>query len=335
VDLSKGYGFQSCGLNGARELRRNIVLGLRDYIRKSGFKEVVVASSGGIDSALVLCLACQAIGPANVHAIRMPGQYSSKGSVDDALELHKNLGCYDYLMPIDNQTLLTATNRAMLGNTSDGNALGDRILEYRKVADENMQARLRAINLMHFSNVWSCLALTTGNKSESATGYCTLGGDCMGGFAPIQDLYKMQVYQVSALYAAGPNRVPSLLEAIPASILNKPPSAELAPDQTDEASLLPYGMLDLIICGYVEHGVSTLDGFKRLGRKEFAHIFGEGWEQFRNDFVARNDVDEQFKRIIKMIDRAEFKRRQVAPGVKVSQVAFGTGRRFPIVRRSW
>jgi len=316
--------------NPSEEMRKNIVLGLRDYIQKSGFKKVVVASSGGIDSALVLCLACDAIGADNVHAIRMPGQYSSAGSVSDALELHKNLGCHDYLMPIDNNTFLIETNRAMLSNTADGVSMSEKRSEYRTVANENIQARLRAINLMHFSNCWCAIALTTGNKSEIATGYCTLGGDCMGGFAPIQDLYKTQVYQLAQLYDSQ-----HCITPIPASIINKAPSAELSPNQTDEASLLPYGILDLIICGYIEHKISTLDGFKNLGEKEFVNIFSYKWKLFRDQFVESFDADIQFKRIINMIDKNEFKRRQMAPGVKISNVAFGTGRRFPIVRRSW
>ena len=261
----------------------------------------------------------------------MPGQYSSRGSLDDALQLHKNLGCHDYLMPINNQRFLEETKNSMLDNTIDGvNIRTNRMSEYRTVADENIQARLRAINLMYFSNAWGFLALTTGNKSEIATGYCTLGGDCMGGFAPIQDLYKTQVYQVSQLYAED-----DTFNKIPKAIMKKAPSAELSADQTDEQSLLSYGILDLIICGYIEHGISTFDGFKTLGKKEFASVFGFSWEPFRKDFLNRPDAETQFNRIIKMIDINEFKRRQMAPGVKVSNVAFGTGRRFPIVRRSW
>lgn len=335
IDLEKGYGIQLRGLDdGSQELKRNLVLGLKDYAQKTGFKQVVVASSGGIDSALVLCLACEAFGAENVHAIRMPSVYSSKGSVDDALTLHKNLGCHDYLMPIEHVDFLASANRNLLGGTGDGNTLGTRICEYRKVADENIQARLRAINLMHFSNAWGCLALTTGNKSENATGYCTLNGDMAGGFAPVQDLWKTQVYEIAGLYCAPPQNV------MPKEIMSKAPSAELAPGQTDEASLLPYSILDLILCAYVEQNVSTFDSFVNIsatGRKEWFDgltNYAVAIERVA-EFAKRKDAKTQYNRIIRLVDLSEFKRRQAAPGIKVSKVAFGTGRRFPIARKRW
>ena len=317
VDLNGQYGFQSCDWDGPKEVKNAIVLGLKDYIRKTRFSDVVVASSGGIDSALVLCLACDAVGADHVHAIRMPSVYSSKGSVDDALELHKNLGCHDYHAPISHAELLKKLGM-------DFNHAKQFFPKMNPVADENIQARLRAINLMHFSNAFGALALTTGNKSENAVGYCTLGGDMMGGFAPIQDLYKTQVYQVAGLY-----------EKMPETIITKAPSAELAPGQTDEESLLPYAVLDPIIYAYVEMGVATFSLFKNLGPDPFESLFRCSCENAVAVFFEREDACKQYDRIISLIDLSEFKRRQAAPGIKISKTAFGTGRRFPIARGRW
>lgn len=321
VDLSKNdYGYQSCDWSGEIEIRNALRMGLGDYIKKTGFKHVVVASSGGIDSALTLALTCDVVNPKNVHAIRMPSIYSSKGSVDDALALHQVLGCNDYLVPIDHEPQLKFINSSFNSNQLKST------LGYRGVADENIQARLRAINLMHFSNAFGALALTTGNKSENATGYCTLGGDTMGGFAPLQDLYKTQVYLVSRLY-----------DSIPKNILNKAPSAELAPDQNDEDSLLPYAVLDPIIFAYVEMGVMRFETFRKLKSESFVPLFGRnknGCEKL-TAFLDSPDAESHYSRIIRLIDLNEFKRRQVAPGIKLSKVAFGSGRRFPIARGRW
>jgi NAD+ synthase (glutamine-hydrolysing) len=291
VDLSENPGFWYDNQTSLDQIRKILVLGLRDYIQKSGFKKVVVSSSGGIDSAVVLALACEAIGPENVYAIRQPSIYSSEGSKSDAELLHTNLGCHDYIFPIDFNPLLENLKNTL--TMKDG--------KYNPVADENIQARLRAITLMHFSNAWGCLALTTGNKTESATGYSTLGGDMMGGFAPIQDLYKLEVYDLARNYN-------QKKEIIPNNIIEKPPSAELAPGQSDEESLLPYNVLDEIVKEYIENHVIDPKKFKEVSA-------------------------EDYYRIIKMIDRNEFKRRQAAPGIKVHKTAFGSGRRLPIVKK--
>jgi NAD+ synthetase len=322
VNTRLEYGFQSAPSQNdhVKNIREMLVTGLRDYIKKSGFSQVVVASSGGIDSAVVLCLACEAIGAENVHAIRMPSSISSKGSVDDAIALHKNLGCHDYVNPIS----YIEEVQKLKTNFSSHNGIP------HSSATENYQARERAKALMFFSNAFNALALTTGNKSENATGYCTLGGDMMGGFAPIMDLYKTQVYALANTY-----------DKIPKNILTKAPSAELAPDQKDEESLLPYGILDLIIYGYVEKHISIFQTFKRTSDEYGTWnipeaIFSyENYLPFLKAFFARPDAEDQYKRIIRLIDINEFKRRQAAPGIKLSKVAFGTGRRFPIVRGRW
>lgn len=300
-----------------------LVLGLRDYIRKSGFQDVVVASSGGVDSALVITLACEAIGAEHVHAIRMPSKNNARASSDDALELHKNLGCYDYEAAISYEALLEETNAAYAGKLQG---------PYNKVADENIQARLRAIKLMHFSNAFGALALTTGNKSENATGYCTLGGDMMGGFAPIQDCYKTQIFALCRWYNVHAKEVFRSFNGkfvIPEHILTKPPSAELAPNQTDEASLLPYDVLDPIIFAYVEKYISSLGEFEEWSR----HCPTKTWEPV-HEFLISDNAEAQYDRIIRLIDLNEFKRRQAAPGIKISRVAFGTGRRMPIVKKT-
>ena len=304
-----------------------IVMGTRDYIRKSGFQDVVIASSGGVDSALVICIACEAIGAEHVHAIRMSSKNNAQSSSDDALQLHCNVGCYDYDAPIDYESLLKETNIAY-GTYHGGN--------YNKVADENIQARLRAIKLMHFSNAFGALALTTGNKSENATGYCTLGGDMMGGFAPIQDCYKTVVYALARHYNQHGRTLLRAKEdvVIPLNILTKPATAELAPQeahQTDETSLLPYDVLDPIIMGYVENYICTLKEFYEWAANKFT-----GTPHFTpvNKFCHEDGAEEKYDRIIRLIDLNEFKRRQAAPGIKVCRVAFGTGRRMPIVKKT-
>lgn len=277
------------------EIYQAIILGISDYVSKSGFDKVVVGSSGGIDSALVLALACEAIGADKVHAIRMPSVYSSEHSVKDAKELHDNLHCHDYLNPISHENLLQHFNEHLVTN-----------LNYNLVANENIQARLRGLAVMHFSNAYRALALTTGNKSELSVGYCTLYGDCNGGLAPLGDLWKTQVYQL-AKYC---NRHHTI---IPTNIIEKAPSAELAPGQFDEKSLLPYEILDNILQAYIENNIN--DYFT--------------WSKSSGLITTEAD----YKRIISLVDNNEFKRRQLAPCIKISNKAFGTGRRMPIVKK--
>lgn len=276
-------------------------LGLSDYLRKTGFKQVVVGSSGGIDSAVVISLACDAIGPENVHAIRMPTDISSDHSKNDAKQLHDNLGCHDYIVPVDHNPFI----RDILYH------LGKH--DPKPIASENIQARLRGLILMYYSNAFDALLLSTGNKTELALGYCTLYGDMNGGFCPINDLYKMQVYE-TAKYI---NREK---EIIPVNIINKAPSAELAVGQTDEASLLPYPILDAIVKGYVEEFIGDFKSFKKYASNL------DGLLKFIND---DNNVL-QYDRMIRLINVNEFKRRQAAPGIKMTPVAFGIGRRLPI-----
>jgi NAD+ synthase (glutamine-hydrolysing) len=297
-----------------KQLYDVLKMGLRDYIHKSGFKEVVVGSSGGIDSALVLALACDAIGAKNVHAIRMPSIHSSQGSRLDALQLHKNLGCHDYLINIDHIDLINHIVSNVKVINSDM-----RNRDYNKIADENIQARLRGNIVMHFSNAWGALPLTTGNKTELALGYCSIFGDMAGGFAPINDLYKMDVYSMAEYVNSKAHK-----EIIPDSILAKAPSAELAPNQTDEGNLkLPYVVLDKIVESYIEDYVGDFNNFRSLhdGNKNLK-------EWFKQDSAKA-----EYEHKIKLIDRNEFKRRQAAPGIKVCKVAFGTGRRLPIVKK--
>jgi len=298
-----------------------IKLGLQDYLRKTGFKQVVVGSSGGIDSALVLAIACDAIGPENVHGIRMPSVISSDHSKNDAKELHDNLGCHDHLVPIDHDSFV----RHILSNVGMPNP--------KPIADENIQARLRGMILMYFSNAFNALLLSTGNKTELALGYCTLYGDMNGGFCPINDLYKMQVYEMARFYNMNgrfpvkDGRPPNL---IPENILTKAPSAELAPGQTDEASLMPYPILDTIVKAYVESYVADFRGFRD-------YCFGA--EHFVNDPIVSKFASSpihkdacEYNRMIRLINLNEFKRRQAAPGIKITPVAFGVGRRLPIVQ---
>lgn len=285
-----------------------VIMGLHDYIIKSGFKKVVLGSSGGVDSALVAALATLAIGGENVNCIMMPSIYSSEGSVKDAKDLHKRLGCNEFLVPIDNIPFENYLNDKFGFKTLP---YIEKNGDYNKVADENLQARMRGQIVMHYSNATGALALTTGNKTELATGYCTLYGDMNGGFNPIGDLYKMQVFDMCRMI----NKL--FGDLIPKQIINKPPSAELRPDQTDEASLLPYVVLDEIVKLYIEQYVTS---------------YGEYVEKYsgaNGKPVAPKDYD----RITRLIYINEFKRRQAAPTIKLSKVAFGTGRRLPIVKK--
>jgi len=282
-------------------------MGLHDYIQKSGFKEVVVGSSGGIDSAVVLALACEAVSPENVHAIRMPSCNSSDHSLADAEKLHKNLGCHDYIVPIEYGDLTKHIQECM------------GIKEYDKNADENIQARIRGLIVMYKSNASRVLTLTTGNKTELALGYCTLYGDMDGGFAPISDLYKGDVYALAKYYNSIHKK-----EVIPLNIIKKAPSAELAKGQTDEGNLkLPYPILDEIVRAYIEEYVGDFDSFKRYAVNR----------EYIKDWVQVVGAETEYYNKIHLIDINEFKRRQAAPGIKVCKVAFGSGRRLPIIKR--
>jgi NAD+ synthase (glutamine-hydrolysing) len=265
-----------------------LVLGLRDYVRKCGFTRAVIGLSGGIDSALTACVAADALGASNVAGIAMPSRYSSKGSVDDAEALARNLGIGYHLVPIEGiyQSYLEAVTPLFEGRPAD-------------TTEENLQARARGAVLMAYSNKFGAILLTTGNKSELAVGYCTLYGDMAGGLAVISDVPKTLVYRLS-------NYVNREREIIPASTMTKPPSAELRPDQRDSDSLPPYDILDPIVQAYVEEHLDA------------EAIAARGYER-------QTVID-----VLRLIDNSEYKRRQAAPGLKISSIAFGVGRRFPV-----
>jgi len=291
-----------------------LVLGLKDYITKSGFKSIVLGSSGGIDSALVACLAAEAIGPENVHCIMMPSIYSSDHSLTDAKELHANMGCNEYKIPIAHEQVVRDLAMELLGQDGiDGQGKNS-------VADENIQARIRGSYVMWFSNAYGALTLTTGNKSELAIGYATLYGDMCGGYAPICDLYKMEVYEIAKQCYS---------KWIPKNIIDKKPSAELAEGQFDDNELLPYPILDKVIEFYIEENV---------------HIYKDFLDRCMSDFIklgipSKEDPDtkitlpeDEYNKVIRRIDLNEYKRRQYAPGTKISRKSFGIGRRIPIVK---
>jgi NAD+ synthetase len=268
---------------------RALVLGTRDYVRKCGFKKVLVGLSGGIDSALVAAIARDALGAENVLAIGMPSQYSSAGSIDDSQRLAANLGIRFETIAIRG---LFAEFSQALGPLFEGTKLD--------TTEENIQSRIRGDLLMALSNKFSALVLTTGNKSEMAVGYCTLYGDMVGALAVIGDLVKTRVYAVCRwLNRDG--------EVIPAAILEKPPSAELRPDQKDTDSLPPYEVLDPILEAYVER-YETPEQIARV-----------------NGFAL-----ELVQQVVRLVERSEYKRQQAAPVLKVTSKSFGMGRRFPI-----
>ncbi len=270
------------------ELEKALVLGIRDYLEKCGFERVHFGLSGGIDSALVAVLAVKALGTKRVKAFALPSRYSSRASVEDAKELCKNLGIELTILPIEPvfDAYLKSLEPVFKGREPD-------------IAEENLQARIRGTLLMAYSNKFGSLLLATGNKSELATGYCTLYGDMAGGLAVIGDLLKTEVYELARYI----NRNG---EVIPENILVKPPSAELRPNQTDQDTLPPYSVLDEIIKLYI---VNNMDA---------EEIIEEGFE------------GELVESVVRMIRRAEYKRRQAPPVLKVSPRAFGTGRRIPI-----
>ena len=270
-----------------------LVLGTRDYVRKNGFSEVVIGLSGGVDSSLVAALAADALGPGNVHAVLMPSRFSSDHSVTDAEKLAAALGIEHRTIPIE------PAHDALLQMLAP--SFGDLPPD---LTEENLQSRIRGLVLMALSNKFGWMVLTTGNKTESAVGYSTLYGDTAGGFAVIKDVPKLLVYELCRRHNERAGR-----EVIPDSVFTKPPSAELRPDQTDQQSLPPYEVLDPLVEHYVEHD-RTAGELVEMG--------------FDAELVAR---------VVRLIDLAEYKRRQSPPGVKVSRKAFGKDRRLPITNR--
>jgi NAD+ synthase (glutamine-hydrolysing) len=270
-----------------------LVLGTRDYVHKCGFQRAIIGLSGGIDSALTASIAADALGPENVIGVGMPGPYSSPGSIDDARELARNLKIRFELLSINE--IYTAARQTLApvfaGTPPD-------------VTEENIQSRARGLLLMSMSNKFGALVLSTGNKSELAVGYCTLYGDMVGGLAVISDVPKTLVYRLSA-YANSRRKV------IPQATIEKPPSAELRPDQKDSDSLPPYEVLDAIVEDFVEESCSA---------EQIAQV-----HNFDLDLV---------RRVIRMVERSEYKRQQAAPGIKISAKAFGYGRRFPIAAKA-
>lgn len=284
--------------------RQQIVLGLRDYARRCGFTQAVVGSSGGIDSALTLALAAEALGPENVVGITMPSRFSSSGSVDDSVQLCRNLGVVLHTHPIAD---LVAGFSAQF-ETSFGQPL-------RGLPLENVQARIRGTTLMEFSNAFGHLLLTTGNKSEISVGYCTLYGDTNGGLGLLGDLYKTEVFELSRHVNENAGR-----EIIPQAIIDKPPSAELAPGQKDDDSLPPYPVLDEILKLLIEG--------EGLSRAEYANA-----QDFARQLQASADGRALAHRVRMLVARSEYKRRQAPPIVRVRAKAFGTGRQMPIAAR--
>ncbi len=268
-----------------------LVLGVRDYAQKTGFKKALLGLSGGIDSALTAVSAAEALGAKNVIGISLPSVISSQHSKDDARILAENLG-------IEYHTITIADTVAAAEQTLAPIFAG----RPRDIAEENIQARARGLLLMAISNKFGALLLTTGNKSELAVGYCTLYGDMCGGLAVISDVFKMQVYALSRWI----NRDK---EIIPASSIEKAPSAELRPNQTDQDSLPAYEVLDAILRGYVEQGLARAD------------LVAQGF-----DATVVNDI-------VRKVDLNEYKRKQAAPGLKITPLAFGVGRRIPIVQK--
>ena len=275
------------------QMRRALVLGLSDYVRKNGFAEIVVGVSGGIDSALTAAVAAEALGPERVHCVSMPSQYSSEGTRTDARRLAESLGCDFREIAIG--PMVEAFGTALAGSFSGREP---------DLTEENVQARIRGVLLMALSNKFGWLLVATGNKSEMSVGYATLYGDMAGGFALLKDVYKTDVFRLSRYLNERAGR-----ELIPRSTIERPPSAELRPDQLDEDSLPPYDALDRVLEAYVEED------------RSLEELSADGFDP---DVV---------RRAVAMIDRAEYKRRQAPPGVRLRPKAFGRDRRTPITNR--
>jgi len=275
------------------EVWNALVLATRDFVIKNRFSDVVIGLSGGVDSALVAAIAADAVGPEHVHGVLMPSRYSSDHSISDAIALAENLG-------VEYRTIAIEPGHAalmeMLASSYDGQSIG--------LAEENLQSRLRAVTLMGLSNAFGWLLLNTGNKSESSVGYSTLYGDSAGGYAVIKDVSKLLVYRLCRYRNELAGR-----ELIPETVLVKPPSAELRPDQRDDQSLPPYEELDPILAMYVEGDHSV------------------------EEIIAAGHDPAVVQRIVGLVDLAEYKRRQSPPGPRVTSKAFGKDRRLPIVNR--
>jgi NAD+ synthetase len=274
-------------------------LGVRDYFRKCNFHSAVLGLSGGVDSAVTAVIAVDALGAENVTGVAMPSPYSSRGSVDDSLALARNLGIKCLQIPISDSFKVFKTQFAEIFKGLPENE-----------TEENMQPRLRAMTLMALSNKFGHLLLTTGNKSELAVGYCTLYGDMAGGLAVISDVPKTMIYElarwINSDYSAQKGRE---RELIPKSIIEKPPSAELKPNQKDQDVLPPYEILDEILRLYVEENLSA------------------------RDIIARGFDEKTVRWVQRRVDLNEYKREQAAPGFKVTSRAFGVGRRMPIAQK--
>ena len=275
----------------AKQLFPALSLGLRDYLRKCGFKSAVLGLSGGIDSAVVAVIAADALGPENVVGVSMPSQYSSHGSIDDSKKLAENLGIKLFQMPIaETFAVFKSQFKEIFAGLPENET------------EENMQPRLRAMTLMALSNKFGHLVLSTGNKSELSVGYCTIYGDMAGGLAVISDVPKTMIYELARWI----NRE---REIIPSATIDKPPSAELKPNQKDQDTLPPYEILDEILRLYVEENLSARD------------IIGRGFDEKTVRWVQRR------------VDLNEYKREQAAPGLKVTSRAFGLGRKMPIAQK--
>ncbi|MFC1624451.1 NAD+ synthase [Candidatus Omnitrophota bacterium] len=280
-------------MSSVEEVYRALILGVRDYVRKNNFNKVTLGLSGGIDSALVACIAVDALGKANVLAITMPSRYSSSATQGDAEKLSRNLGIRFAKIPISD--IFGAYTDTLRDHFSGMGA---------DITEENIQARIRGNILMAFSNKFSSLVLNTGNKSETSVGYCTLYGDMAGGFAVIKDVPKNLVYRLARFINNIRNR-----KIIPESIFKRAPSAELKPDQKDQDTLPSYGLLDKIIDLYIEKNKSFDEIVKDVGRKDIV------------------------KKVLRMVDINEYKRRQSPPGIKITPKAFGRDRRMPITNK--
>jgi NAD+ synthetase len=274
------------------ETWRALVTGTRDYVRKSGFSKALVGLSGGIDSAVTAAVAAEALGADNVTCVLMPSPYSSRGSIDDSLELAENLGVKTLTLPIEP---IMAQFEKTLAEPFAGFA--------PDITEENIQSRIRGNLLMALSNKYGALLLTTGNKSELAVGYCTIYGDMSGGYAVISDVDKTGVFNVAKWYNA------NIAPHIPEAIITKPPSAELRPDQKDQDSLPDYAVLDAILALHIEH------------------------HQSRGEIIAAGFDEATVSRVLNLVRGAEFKRRQAAPGIKLTPRSFGTGWRMPLACR--
>jgi NAD+ synthase (glutamine-hydrolysing) len=283
-------------LSDPAEVYTALVTGVRDYVRKNGFRSVILALSGGIDSALTATIAADAIGPGNVHVVLMPSRYSSEHSVTDAEDLVNRQGLHALTIPIASMVDAFTKELTPAGFPETG------------LPAENLQARVRGVVLMGLSNAGGHLVLTTGNKSELATGYSTLYGDSAGGFGPIKDVLKTLVWELSRWRNAEAARQ-GATPPIPENSITKPPSAELAPGQMDTDSLPPYEVLDALLDDYVEKDMGTAQ------------------------LIAAGHDPALVERVVRLVDAAEYKRRQYPPGPKISQKNFGRDRRLPITNR--